>query len=87
LAALIGSLACLIVITSIEEAPTMKMVVSYIEETTMCLLFAMMIIVDCVAATGALHVMAVSNQREQNVQLDRLSALCFPSRATCLFGL
>jgi len=61
LAALIGSLACLIVITSIEEAPTMKMVVSYIEETTMCLLFAMMIIVDCVAATGALHVMAVSS--------------------------
>ena len=57
--AFIGAFLCLLLTSFISEAPSLSTVVSWMDASTLCLLFGMMIMIQMLSTTGLFEYMAV----------------------------
>lgn len=66
LCTIIGSVVSLVVLALFSQAPTMKVALSWMSETTLALLFGMTVMLNFLADTGVLEYAAVSTARLSN---------------------
>ena len=81
--AFIGAFLTLLLISFISQAPSLDTVVNWMDASTLCLLFGMMIMIQMLSTTGLFEYMAVTmliwshgNVKILNVCLCLLTALC-----------
>ena len=81
--AFIGAFLTLLLISFISEAPSLDTVVNWMDASTLCLLFGMMIMIQILSTTGLFEYMAVTmliwshgNIKVLNVCLCLLTTLC-----------
>lgn len=81
--AFIGAFLTLLLISFISGAPSLSTVVNWMDESTLCLLFGMMIMIQMLSTTGLFEYMAVTmliwshgNIKVLNICLCLLTALC-----------
>ena len=58
--AFIGAFLALLLISFISEAPSLEIVVNWMDESTLCLLFGMMIMIQMLSTTGLFEYLAVT---------------------------
>ena len=81
--AFIGAFLALLLISFISEAPSLEIVVNWMDESTLCLLFGMMIMIQMLSTTGLFEYLAVTmlmmskgNIMVLNMSLCLLTAVC-----------
>ena len=81
--AFIGAFLALLLISFISEAPSLETVVNWMDESTLCLLFGMMIMIQMLSTTGLFEYLAVTmlmmskgNIMVLNMSLCLLTAVC-----------